>query len=321
MRPRVLATVAATAGLGAVPALAALLAPRQAPAPAQISLNTTVPAFAVGGMIPGDSVTRCVRVRNEGDQAIGLVSGVVIEGALAPYLRVTAAAGSGLGDDGPSCTGFRPEAAAFGTAAPGSPVAALRPAIERSWPARAERSYAVRVALPSDAPREAMAKQATVTLAFAGFPLEGAGGETPPPPDLPGGLAPGTTGGFDKEGNFLTNAQIKRRLRVGKARLLKNGNIRVRMRLPAGGAIRAKAILPDGVYYAHTLLPVEWGPRLTVLLERREVGRQAVRSARRSGRKLTLRITTRYRWAHGPHAFVQPEQKLVAVRKKGRRPR
>jgi hypothetical protein len=25
-------------------------------------------------------------------------------------------------------------------------------------------------------------------------------------------------------------------------------------------------------------------------------------------------VTTRYRWAHGPDAFVQPEQKLVVVK-------
>ena len=53
-----------------------------------------------------------------------------------------------------------------------------------------------------------------------------------------------------------------------------------------------------------------------MLLKRRAVGRAAVRTAQRTHRRLKLRITTRYRWAHGPDAFVQPEQKLVAVKKR-----
>jgi hypothetical protein len=161
-----------------------------------------------------------------------------------------------------------------------------------------------------------MAKSSTVAFAFAGFGLPatgpgGSGGGTPP---LPGGLAPGTTGGIDQNGNFLTNGQIKRRLRIGKARLLRNGDVVVKMFLPAGGAIRAKVILGGNRYYAHTLLPVEWGPTVRVVLKRRALGRAEVRRFRRMHRKLVARVTTRYRWAHGPYAYVQPEQKLVLYR-------
>jgi hypothetical protein len=68
------------------------------------------------------------------------------------------------------------------------------------------------------------------------------------------------------------------------------------------------------VLYAMTLLPVEWGPKVVVLLKRRPIGRAEVRKYRRLHRKLVVRVTTRYRWAHGPYAYVQPEQKLVLYR-------
>ena len=53
-----------------------------------------------------------------------------------------------------------------------------------------------------------------------------------------------------------------------------------------------------------------------VLLVRRAIGRTATVNAKRSGKGLVTRVTTRYRWAHGPDAFVQPEQKLTIVKKR-----
>jgi len=302
----------AAVGIG-VPALAGLMSSRQA-APAHVSLNVATPAFALDGMIPGDYLTRCLRARNEGDAPIGLIDGASVSGALAEHLRIVVEKGAGLGDTGPSCAGFRPSGTyAYGTSAAGVPVARLQPEYAASWPAGGEKSLRVTIGLPAQTPARAAAKQGVLTFAFAGYALDG---KAPGPPDLPGGIAPGTTGGFDKDGNFLTNAQIKRRLRIGRARLLKNGNVVVKMFLPAGGAIRAKVILPNGVYYAHTLLPEEWGPTVRVVLKRRPVGRDATLRARRLNRPLVTRVTTRYRWARGPDAYVQPEQRLRIVRKR-----
>lgn len=317
MTRRIAFSVALLAVVAAgVPALAALIGTRAAP-PAQISLNTTSPAFTVAGLIPGDSVTRCFRARNEGDAAIAMVDALSVTGDLAPHLLVTAERGSGLGDNGPSCAGFTPAGTyAYGTRSGGIAPASLVAEADTAWPAHAAKSLRITVALPSSAPLTAAAKTATVAIAFAGEGLDTGGTKTTPgtgTPDLPGGIAPGTTGGFDKDGNFLTNSQIKKRLRIGKARLLKNGNVVVSMFLPAGGAIRAKVILPNGVYYAHTLLPEEWGPKVRIVLVRRDVGRLAARNAKRAHKRLVTRVTTRYRWAHGPNAFVQPEQRLTIV--------
>jgi hypothetical protein len=296
----------------AVPALAALS--QRAAAPPQISLNTASPAFSVVGLLPGDSMTRCLRARNEGEEAIAMVDALAVTGPLAPYLRVSAERGGGLGELGPSCTGFAPAGGyAYGTQAGGVAPAALTPEADAAWPAHAAKSLRITVAMAPDAPLAASAKQATVAIAFAGTALEAPAGTEPPV--LPGGIAPGTSGGFDKDGNFLSNAQIKKKLRIGRARLLANGDVVVRMFLPAGGAIRAKVILPNGVYYAHTLLPEEWGPTVRVLLKRRDVGRAATVRARRRGRSLVTRVTTRYRWAHGPKAFVEPAQRLTIVRR------
>lgn len=311
MRRRIaLGTLVVAVTAAAVPALAGLIAPRVAPAQPQVSINTIVPAFTVVGLVPGDAMTRCLRVRNEGEEAIALQDGAVVSGALAPYLRFTVERGTGLGDIGPSCTGFAPSGAyAYATKAGGVPATSLKLDGDPSWGAHQEKSLRVTVALPQSAPNAAMAKQATITFAFAGFPLQDAtsGGGTGT------GIATGTAGGYDKNGRFLTNAQIKKRLRIGRAKLLRNGNVVVKMRLPAGGAIRAKVILAGNRYYAHTLLPEEWGPTLRIVLRRRTLGLDAVRGYRRSGRRLVARVTTRYRWAHGPDAFVQPEQKLVLV--------
>jgi hypothetical protein len=298
-----------------IPALAALMSHRAA-APAQISLNVAVPAFQIAGLVPGDQMTRCVRVRNEGDDPIQLVDGVAVTGDLAPYLLVTAERGSGLGDVGPSCLGFTPAGTyAFGTKAGGVATSGLVAEYDASWTAHASKSLRVTIAMPAGTPIAAASKQGTVILGFAGTAIDsgspGAGGGTSTTPNLPGGIAPGTSGGFDKNGNFLTNSQIKRRLRIGRARLLKNGDVVVDMVLPAGGAIRAKVILGGNRYYAHTLLPIEWGPKVRVVLHRRALGRDEVRRYKSTGRMLVARVTTRYRWAHGPDAFVQPEQKLV----------
>lgn len=308
-----LGLVAAT--VAGVPAVASLMATRAAP-PAQVSLNTATPAFAVTGLLPGDTITRCLRARNEGDAAIAMVHALAVTGGLAPYLRITAEDGSGLGDAGPSCAGFAPSGRfAYGTRAGGVAPSGLVAESDASWPAHQSKSLRITVALPSDAPIAAAAKEATVAIAFAGQGLDTGAGSAGTP-DLPGGIAPGTTGGFDAAGNFLSNSQIKKKLRIGKARLLKNGNVVVDMVLPAGGAIRAKVILPNGVYYAHTLLPIEWGPKVRVVLVRRAVGRDAALEARRRHRSLVTRVTTRYRWAHGPAAFVQPEQRLTIVKRR-----
>ena len=316
MSRRLIASVAVL-GAVAVPAVAELASPRATEQPVQLSINAASPAFALAAMVPGDLAVRCLRIRNEGSEPAALVEGVAITGGLAPYLRVAVERGSGLGDAGPSCAGFVPSGTfAYGTNGGGVAPGALVPDYDASLPAGATKSLRITVALPANAPAAAMAKQATVLVAFAGFPVS-SGNDGDDTPDLPGGIAPGTTGGFDADGNFLSNSQIKKRLRIGRARLLKNGNVVVKMFLPAGGAIRAKVILPNGVYYAHTLLPEEWGPTVRVVLERRDVGRQATAKAKRTGAGLRTTVTTRYRWAHGPNAFVQPEQKLTIAKRRG----
>lgn len=292
-----------------VPAAAQLAGQRAAPAPAQVSLDPVTPAFTVAGMVPGDVLTRCFTARNEGSEPIDLADAVAITGTLAPHLRVVAVRGTG------TCAAFTPTAFAFGTNNVGVAPDQLRLDRQAAWAPGATRLVRISIFLPESAPADAMAKTAAVTVAFAGAPRTATGGGDGTPA-APGGIAPGTTGGFDRFGNFLTNSEIKKRLRVGRARLRPNGDVVVTMLLPAGGAIRAKAILPNGVYYAHTLLPEEWGPTVRIVLKRREIGRVVARSARRRGRALVVRVTTRYRWAHGDDAFVQPEQKLKIVRRR-----
>lgn len=314
-RRRVLITVLMVAAAGAaVPALAALTASRDA-APAQLSISPATPVFAITNLVPGDTITRCLRARNEGDSAISVLDGAAVTGGLAPYLRITVERGTGVADDVTGtgqCTGFRSaNAYAYGTQAGGVAPSALTPEYAASWAGHVDKSLRVTIALPLSAPLTAATKAGTITFAFKGAPIPTTTdpGQTPVP-NLPGGVAPGTTGGFSKDGTFLTNKQIKKHLRIGKARLLKNGNVVVMMYLPAGGAIRAKVILAGNRYYAHTLLPVEWGPKVRVLLKRRTLGRDEVTKYRHNHRKLIARVTTRYRWAHGPHAYVQPQQKL-----------
>jgi hypothetical protein len=245
-----------------------------------------------------------------------------VTGELAEHLLVTVEQGTGVGPEAPSCARFSRRGTSpyvYNTQAGGVRVGSLRPEVDPAFDAGTTKSLRVTVALPSATTIAGAAKEASFALNFRGD-AEAATATTPTTtpttttPDLPGGIAPGTTGGFDKNGTFLTNAQIKKKLRIGRARLLKNGDVVVAMFLPAGGAIRAKVILPNGVYYGHTLLPEEWGPKVRVLLKRRPVGRDAVLRARRLHRPLVTRVTTRYRWAHGDDAYVEPSQKLTIVR-------
>jgi hypothetical protein len=312
-----LAVVAAAVG---VPALAQLATSRDAE-PAQISINTALPAFQVAGMVPGDYVVRCLRVRNEGSAPIRLVSAASITGDLAQNLRVAVERGTGLGDVGPSCLGFNPDGTfGFGTKAGGVAPSALTPETDPSWAAGpdAAKSLRITVLLPSNAPNAAIAKSATIAFAFAGTSLSsggGGGGSGGGGGGNGGGVATGTTGGYDVNGDFISNSKVKKLFRVGKARLRRNGDVVVGLYLPAGGAVRAKVILPGGTYYAHRLYKRVLPGKLIVVLHRRPVGRIAVTSAKRSHRGLVSVVTTRYRWAHGPDAYVQPEQMLTLVRR------
>ncbi|MCW2967200.1 MAG: hypothetical protein JWM71_972 [Solirubrobacteraceae bacterium] len=306
--------IAATAV--AVPALAALTTRRDAQ-PAQVSINTAVPAFQVAGLVPGDYMVRCLRVRNEGDAPIKLVDAASITGDLAPYLRIAVERGSGLGDVGPSCEGFVPDGSyALGTKSGGVAPTALSPDADSSWAAHAEKSLRITIALPASTPNAAIAKSGTVTFAFAGTPLAGTsgGGTSGGATGGGGGVATGTTGGIDANGQFISNSKVKKLFKVSRARLLKNGDVVLTMTVPAGGAVRAKVILAGNRYYAHRLYKVVLPPTLHVVLHRRVLGKVAVTSARHKRRRLVARVTTRYRWAHGPHAYVQPEQKLTLVK-------
>ena len=317
---RVLLTVAMVAAAAvAVPALAALSAQREAQPP-QISINTDRARVRRGrGSIPGDTIVRCLRVRNEGAAAIGLAEAASVTGPLAPYLRIACSAAPGSATWGRPARGSCPRAA---TRSGRPPAAWPRPRWsadgDPNWAPGAEKSLRVAVALPLSTPNAAIAKSATVAFAFAGTPLaDGApgggpgGGGTPPPG---GGIAPGTTGGYDSSGHFVPNAVIKRRFRAGRARLLKNGNVVVVLTLPAGGSIRTKVLLPNHHHYGQALYPVEWGPKLRAVMPRRSFGRVAVASARRRRRPLIATVTARYRWAHGPDAFIELHQKLRLVR-------
>jgi hypothetical protein len=319
MRRRVLLSLLVVAAVAvAVPALAGLMS-RAAPPP-QISINTAVPAFQVAGLLPGDSMTRCLRVRNEGDAAIGLVSAAAITGPLAQYLRIAVEKGSGLGDVGPLCTGFTPSGGfAFGTRAGGVAPDALTSDTDSNWAAGAEKSLRITIAMLASAPDAAAAKSGTAAFAFAGAPIDtgttNGGGSTDGTGGGGGGVASGTTGGLDKNGQFISNSKVKKLFRVGKARLLKNGDVLVNMYLPAGGAVRAKVIIGGGVYYSHRLYKRVLPGKLHVVLHRRPVGRIAVTSAKSGHRALNSTVTTRYRWAHGPDAYVQPEQTLALVKR------
>lgn len=320
MTRRLLTTLLLLGAIGAaVPALAALTSNRATATP-QISINTAIPAFQVAGLLPGDSLTRCLRVRNEGSVPIKLTDAAAITGDLAQYLSVAVEHGTGLGDIGPSCSGFVPAAGsdrwAFGTKAGGVPPTALTPEVDPDWApgAAAAKSLRVTILMLPSAPIAAADKSSTVTLAFVGAPAADSG----PAPSSGDGtaVAPGTTGGIDKSGHFIPNSVVKKRFRMGKPVLLRNGDVRVRMIVPAGGAIRAKVRLSHGLY-AHRLYKVVMPDRFTVLLHPYPAGRRAVAKARKAKRSLSSLVTVRYRWAHGDAAYVQPQRHLQLVR--GRR--
>jgi hypothetical protein len=298
-----------------IPALAAVLAPREAQ-PAQLSINVNSPVFTVTNLVPGDATVRCIRIRNEGDSPVSVAGTFAVRGTLAPYLVATVAKGTGLGDNGPSCQGFAASGTyGFGTTANGVPVSALKPDAEPSLAPHTERSYLFVLTVPNSANPAAMGKVATVHVDWAATTIDsGSGGGSTGGGSNAGGVASGTTGGLDANGNFISNSKVKKLFRVGKARLLRNGDVTVGMYLPAGGAVRAKVIIAGNVYYAHRLYKRVLPGKLKVVLHRRPVGRIAVSGAKHKHRKLSSLVTTRYRWAHGPNAFVQPQQKLTLVR-------
>ena len=110
---------------------------------------------------------------------------------------------------------------------------------------------------------------------------------------------------------------VKKRFHMGKPELLRNGDVRVRMIVPAGGAIRGKVHLGHGLY-AHRLYKVVMPDRFTVLMHPYPAGRRAIAQARKAKRTLTSMVTIRYRWAHGDAAYVQPQQRLTLVHGKHR---
>jgi hypothetical protein len=194
----------------------------------------------------------------------------------------------------------------------------LSPDVDPGWApgAAAAKSLRVTILMLPSAPIAAADKSATVTLAFAGTPLATDGTGTPTTGGDGTAVAPGTTGGLDKDGNFIPNSVVKKRFRMGKPVLLPNGDVRVKMIVPAGGAIRAKVRVGSGLY-AHRLYKVVMPDHFTVLLHPYPKGRATVARYHRTKRTLSSIVSVRYRWAHGDQAFVQPEKKLVLVR--GRR--
>jgi hypothetical protein len=320
MTRRLLLTLLIVGAVGAaVPALAALTSHRAAAQP-QISINTAVPAFQVAGLLPGDYMVRCLRVRNEGAEPIRLTDAASLTGDLAPYLSIAVERGTGLGDVGPSCAGFVPAGGdryAFGTKAGGVPAAGLTPEVDPSWAngATAAKSFRITILMLPSAPLTAADKSGTATFAFAGTPLTDTTGGDPTGGDGTA-IAPGTTGGLDKNGNFIPNKTVKKRFRMGTPVLLHNGDVRVRMIVPAGGAIRAKVRMANGLY-AHRLYKVVLPDRFTVLLHPYPKGTATMARYRRAKRTLDSVVSVRYRWAHGDAAYLQPQKKLRLVRGRG----
>ncbi|HST40437.1 MAG TPA: TasA family protein [Conexibacter sp.] len=127
--------------------------------------STIVP---VGGLTPGDSVTRCVNVRNAGSIAFTTVglSGTVGGSGLADALTIDVDRGSGAaaGSDA-SCAGFAVETAGLVSgrlsAFPG-PAAAVGDPV--GWQPGAIKSYRMTVGLPQSASNAAQGRTATLTV-------------------------------------------------------------------------------------------------------------------------------------------------------------
>ncbi|MDW5595999.1 TasA family protein [Conexibacter stalactiti] len=124
----------------------------------------------VGGLTPGDSVTRCVNVRNAGSIAFANValsgtvggSGLVLANALT--IAIDRGSGAAAGVEA-SCAGFAVEAAGLVSgslsAFPG-PAAAVDD--RAGWQPGAVKSYRMTVALPQSAPNAAQGQTATLTV-------------------------------------------------------------------------------------------------------------------------------------------------------------
>jgi hypothetical protein len=122
----------------------------------------------VGGLTPGDAVTRCVNVRNAGSIAFANValSGTVGGSGLADALTIAVDRGSGAAAGAEaSCAGFAVEAAGLvdgSLSAFPSPAAAVDDHV--GWQPGAVKSYRMTVALPQSASNAAQGQTATLTV-------------------------------------------------------------------------------------------------------------------------------------------------------------
>lgn len=110
--------------------------------------------FAVGGLLPGDSVQRCINVTNAGSTAFTSVAlAGAPSGALASALHLTIDRGTGAaGGAGSGCAGFSAVASAIIDTTLDAVPTTVSPLVDTSsWNAGATRSYRFTVTLDAAA--------------------------------------------------------------------------------------------------------------------------------------------------------------------------
>jgi hypothetical protein len=267
--------------LAGVPALATLTAHKSSPTVYAVSVNVPDGTFSVANLKPGDYIVRCARVRNEGSTVARLTGTLRVTGSLARYMVVRVDTGTGLGDAGPSCTGFVPDGGhAFGSGS-GVVASALTPQVTNAWPAHAARSYRVILVMSPYSGGEAQRLTAQVSMVWqAGAPLV-------PKPKLP---------------RFRVNSRT--------------GVITFRFAFPAAGALTTTTTMARSKPYGRAHTNSTKPTTKTIRMKPTAAALKALRRARAAHKAFKVTITLVY----GPSGATPVRLgKSITFRRAGRR--
>ncbi len=204
-----------------------------------------LPLFRVDGMRPGDAVTRCITIANQGrlDARIAL-GGTVAGSGLAPYLGVVVERGPALaGVPLGSCAGFVPSGPPVFSgplsALPADPQAGARDPAAVASNGRA--AYRITAMLADD--NGAQGKVASVAFTFAGEGIPGTG--QPTVATTPSGPVPAGTACATISLGPRTVRRITARTRTVRGTLVLRrapGRAGARLRLTAAVRVRGAAV-------------------------------------------------------------------------------
>jgi hypothetical protein len=126
-------------------------------------------------LVPGDSITRCIKVTNASDVAASVVASPNFDaGALNPVLRIIVENGSGLSAIDGTCTGFTGAGTyAMGTSAAGVAPSAMSATSAASWAASSSKEYKITITVPSGTTNTDQNKTGSVGFDWTGTAATG----------------------------------------------------------------------------------------------------------------------------------------------------